>query len=446
MHILILAGGGGTRLWPLSRQDFPKQFLRFGDENTLLQKSVSRFLNAPSTETITIATNAQYAPLVEGQLKKIDPNHKAKILIEPARKNTAPAIAFALKYLQEKLGVKNDASVLVLPSDHLIEPQAVFSQYLERIEPLIQNQRLVLFGILPTKPETGYGYIQLGQKFDTNTYIVKRFVEKPDSALAQSYLSSGGYYWNAGMFAFSIAHFWQNLQQYAPDIASLLQGNIEDAELLFEKMPDISFDYAVLEKCQNILVCPLPVAWSDVGCWDSVYDVMSKDENQNVKYGNIVAIDTKNSLIIGGKRLISTIGLDDLLIVETEDATFISKRGESQKVKSMVQQLLKIGCKEGANHAIQRFPWGAIELLDANLEYCMQKIQIDALQHWEPSSISEGTLVLLSGSAHLKVDEQPVPMLIRKFISIAQNQKIHVANAAETTLELLFLSAAAANS
>lgn len=342
MHIVILAGGGGARLWPLSRESFPKQFLHFGDESSLLQKSVSRFLTSPFTETLSIATNAQYASLVRQQLEKIDPGQKVQIIIEPARKNTAPAIAFALKYLQEKLNVQDRASILILPSDHLIEPQAVFSYYLEQIEPLATKNRLILFGIHPTKPETGYGYIQIGEKFDRFTYRAKRFIEKPDYALAESYLNMGDTFWNSGMCVFSIAHFWQHLNRHAPKISALLQGSIEEAAARFHEMPDISFDYAVLEKCDDILVCPLPVTWSDVGCWDSVYDVMTKDENQNVKIGNIIDIDTKNSLIIGGKRCISTIGLEDVLIVDTDDALFICKKGESQKVKRIVQSMTSI--------------------------------------------------------------------------------------------------------
>lgn len=383
MHLLILAGGGGTRLWPLSRQDFPKQFLHFGDKLSLLQKSVSRFLDAPFTETISIATNIQYEPLVRQQIEKLETKQKINLIVEPCRKNTTAAIAFSIKYLQEKLGILENDPVLILPSDHLIEPQSLFSCYLEQIEPLVRKGELILFGIRPTTPETGYGYIQIGKYSTLSTHQVKRFVEKPDRALAEKYLASGDYYWNTGIFALSPHLFWGKLAQHAPEINHLMQGTFEEATSRFNELPDISFDYAILEKTKNALVCPLPVSWSDVGCWDSVYDAMIKDKNQNVKFGNVLEVDTKNSLIFGGKRLISTIGLENLLIIETDDVTFISKRGESQKVKNIVNELIKIGKKEGAHHPTQRFSGGETRLLDEGKEYSIQKIQIDGGHTWE---------------------------------------------------------------
>lgn len=432
MHILILAGGSGTRLWPLSRQDFPKQFLHFGDQQSLLQKSVGRFLHSPLAETVSISTNAQCAPLVKQQLEKIDPDHQVHIIVEPARRNTAPAIAYAIKYLTENLGVEKDAPVLVIPSDHLIEPQSIFSHYLEEIKPLLQKDRLVLFGIRPTRPETGYGYIQIGEKYNLLTHEVKRFVEKPDRKLAEIYLASGDYYWNSGMFGFSIRLFWQQIALHAPEIARLMKG------ASFEQMPDISFDFAVLEKCQNILVCPLPVSWSDVGSWDSVYDVMAKDQNQNVKFGNVVDIETKNSLIIGGKRLISTIGLEDLIIIETDDATFISKKGESQKVKNIVQELIKIGRKEGSTHTTQRFSWGTIHTLDETQQYTLQKVTIDPGQSWEFKPPRPGRLIPLERTFLIEINGQSLDLF--DSYTIQTEQSLKISNPFDTPLNLIYLN------
>lgn len=339
MKAIILAGGGGARLWPLSRRDFPKQFLYFEDHESLLQKTVRRCLESPLIEEIIISINKEHELLVRQQLCKI--GSKLHIVVEPERKNTAPAIALAVKYIEEKIG--RAEPILVLPSDHLIEPQSVFNSHLEHLSEVVKFGKIALFGIAPTKPETGYGYIQIGEKFGLNSYKVKRFVEKPDVKKAEEFIASGNYYWNAGIFAFSIETFWKEMRAHAPKVASLEKGSFEENVKQFYMLNEISIDYAVIEKSLETVVCPLPVAWSDVGSWDSVYESMQKDENKNVKRGNVHDIDTKRSLILGKKKLIATIGLEDMLIVESDDAIFISKKGESQRVKELVQELIRTG-------------------------------------------------------------------------------------------------------
>jgi mannose-1-phosphate guanylyltransferase/mannose-6-phosphate isomerase len=341
MRTVILAGGGGTRLWPLSRKNFPKQFLSFEGKGSLLQKTTARFL--PHSKTLLVSTNTQYQPLVQQQLAAIDPGHKAQIVVEPCSKNTAGAILLAVRFLLEREGASMEDPVLILPSDHLIEPESVFLQCIQSSLEVAKKGYLLLFGIRPTKPETGFGYIQLGQPLDRHVHTVLSFVEKPDALRALHFLESKQFYWNAGIFAFTPKTFLEELSLHSPGLKEAAQLSYEQLLKIYPDLPSISIDYALMEKSKRIGVCPLPVEWSDVGSWDSVYEVMPKDAEQNVKQGEVLAIDTKNSLILGGKKLICTIGLEDLLIVETPTALFISKKGESQKVKELVQELAQRG-------------------------------------------------------------------------------------------------------
>lgn len=327
MQIVILAGGGGTRLWPLSKKGFPKQFMQFGDGKSLLQKTVIRFLEAPFVESILISTNALYGPLVEAQIAKIDFKKKCKILIEPASKNTAPAICLAVKEIGK------NCPILISPADHFLEPATSFYTAIEKVIPLLSRHKIVTFGIKPIRPETGYGYIKLGKKTKDGLYEVSAFVEKPPVEKAMLFLQSQKYLWNSGMFAFTAETFWKEMEIHAAEIANGLSN--------FSSLPNISIDYALMEKTKNIEVLPIDISWSDIGSWDRVYDLLKKDENQNVTSGNVIALDTKNSLILGGKKLISTIGLEDILIVETEDALFIAKKGHSEKVRRIIEKMEK---------------------------------------------------------------------------------------------------------
>jgi mannose-1-phosphate guanylyltransferase/mannose-6-phosphate isomerase len=329
MHVVILAGGLGSRLWPLSRGDFPKQFLQLGGADSLLKQTVNRISKHPEIQTIVVSTNNEIESLVREDLAGFD----VEILVEPYRRSTAPAVALAIRYLEEICGIGLDEPILVLPSDHFIHPECVFLDYLTPCLARCREGEILTFGIQPTKPETGYGYVRTAEKLDSFCYRVDAFVEKPPLARAQQYLKDPHYYWNTGMIAFTAAIFWSELEMHCPQIACLKRLVLDEILVLFQSLEAISIDCAVLEKSKRVVVCPLPIFWTDIGCWEAVHEILDKDQNLNVKIGNVVALDTKNCLIIGGKRVISTIGLEDLVIVDTDDAILISRKSDSQRVK-----------------------------------------------------------------------------------------------------------------
>ena len=350
MKIVILAGGSGTRLWPVSRESFPKQFLKLEGHDSLLQKTIKRFLPC-DLENFLIVTNRDILFLVKNQVAEIDPKLVNQIIVEPEKKNTAPAIALALQQLDK------EEIVLVCSSDHWIEPKDRFLEAVHLAEKEARLGKLVIFGVQPSKPETGYGYIEMN-----NGQFVS-FTEKPPAALAQKYFLAGNYLWNSGIFAFSVQTFWDEASQHCPALNQQ-----------FEEMPEISIDYAIMEKSKNISVIPLHVAWSDIGSWDTVFDVMEKDEAENVKIGNVVTLDTQNSLIMGGKRLIVAVGLEDALVVETADALYLGKRSESQKVRGVVETLKRLGKNETKQHLKVDRPWGHYMVLEEGPRYKVKRI------------------------------------------------------------------------
>lgn len=439
MKIIVLAGGGGTRLWPLSRQDFPKQFLHFGKQHSLLQQTAKRFLGVSFIEGVMVATNHQYSSLVQMQLKKIDPTQKIDVLIEPIRRNTAPAIALAVRYLQDTQEIGDDCPILVMPSDHIIEPEETFLQVLQQSKKQMKD-RIVLFGIKPTCPETGYGYIQRGPSQNKRFYEVQRFVEKPNRDLALRYLEDENYFWNAGIFGFSPRVFWEEMKRYAPIIFDGMLDDFQTCVKNYSQLPDISLDYALLEKTKKASLCPMEIHWSDIGSWDSFYEATEKDQNQNVKVGNVHEINTKNSLIIGGKKLISTIGLEDVLIVDTDDAMFVTKKGESQKVKELVQELIKTGHREALKSSTEQMSWGIVKPLYNAEKYKVELVQIYPHQTFKyVGRYCIENWTLLSDEIEIRNGESTQRMISSQTFRIEQSHDLIIQNPLAKTVEALLI-------
>jgi mannose-1-phosphate guanylyltransferase/mannose-6-phosphate isomerase len=438
MKIIILAGGSGTRLWPYSRNCFPKQFLHFGDERSLLQKSIERFKGYCPLSDLLIVTNQAYFHLVKAQAREISPELEKQILVEPERRSTAPAIALAIAYLQKEKGLSSDDSVLVCYSDNLISPAEKLLEAVAKGERFVLKGYHVIFGVRPHIPETGYGYIKTGRNLAEGTYEVEQFVEKPHLEAAKKYLLDGHYLWNAGVFLFHVGTFFDEMQQCSPVIFEKMQ-NYDQCLAQFAELPDISIDYALMEKSKNIVIMTLEATWSDVGSWDSVYELLDKDENQNVKIGNILDIDTQNCLIMGDKRLISTIGLSDLLVIETEDALFIGKKGESQRVKNLVEELKKRNAKEPFENLTSHRPWGKFTVLEEGNRYKIKRIVVDPGQrlslqmHYHRSE----HWVVVKGTAKVTIGEKELLVHENESVFVPKSEVHRLENPGKIALELI---------
>lgn len=379
MKAIILAGGSGTRLWPLSRMSYPKQFLRLNGNKSLLQQTVERTNKVIPPKNIVVVTSNDYKFHVKADLKLLPHIH---IIPEPEIKNTAPAMALGIRYCLDKLGCNKDEVVFVSPSDHIIKPADKFPIYLRQAEEIAKEGYIVTFGIKPSRIETGYGYIKVSDRprvmgDGIEACRVEEFKEKPDTETAKKYVQEGNYYWNSGMFLFSIGTIIEEFEKLPSEIKEMFSLSFDEMLAEFSRMPDISIDHAIAEKSERIVTLPLEIYWQDIGSWDSLYDILDKDKDGNVKNGNIVSIETKRTMMIGNKRLISTIGLEDSVIIETDDAVLVAKKGETQKVREIVNKLKWDRRKEGLEHAINYRPWGSYTVLEDGPKYKIKKIQVN---------------------------------------------------------------------
>lgn len=364
MYTIILAGGSGTRLFPLSRTTYPKQFIPLLGHESLFQKSVKRALLNSKPEEIYIVTNGGHRYLVENQLSQI--GIECNILLEPCGKNTLPAITYAVSEIQKR---EQTTTILVLPSDQLVEDDENYKTAVHTAEGLAK-EHLVAFGIIPTSPHTGYGYILPGEPLKKG-YKIEKFVEKPDMQTAEKYLREG-YLWNSGMYCFSADIFIDELHTYAPEIAEAFTLPIAEA---YEKTPRISIDYGLMEKTKKPAVIPLKSKWSDVGSFDALYAVQEKDGQRNVVKGEYLTPDGQDNIIISD-RLVATIGLSDIAVIDNPDVLLICPKNQSQRVSEITTLLKETGDKRADLHTTVHRPWGQYTILLKGTSYLIKRLII----------------------------------------------------------------------
>jgi mannose-1-phosphate guanylyltransferase/mannose-6-phosphate isomerase len=444
---VILSGGSGSRLWPMSRRLLPKQFLPLVSERSLLQDTVMRLQGVQSAHAPIVVSNSEHRFLVAEQLREIEVKPDVQVL-EPVGRNTAPAVAVAALHAQSR---QPDACLFVLPSDQLIQDVPTFHAAIATALPLAVGGSLVTFGITPRGPVTGYGYIERGEPIlgSNGSFRVSRFVEKPDQETARRYVSSGRFFWNSGMFVFQARRYLEELQRFRPDVATAAtaawEAGTRDLDFLrldsaaFKACPADSVDYAVMERTSAAVMVQADIGWSDVGSWAALWETGKKDEKGNVAHGDVDLLDAKGCYVRAESRLVSVLGAMDLVIVETDDAVLVADMARSQEVKEVVDMLDRKARTEHVSHSRVYRPWGYYEGIDAGDRFQVKRIMVkpgEALslqmhhhraEHW----------VVVSGTARVTRGEETKLLSENESTYIPIGTKHRLENPGKTALFLI---------
>ncbi|MHA2797724.1 mannose-1-phosphate guanylyltransferase/mannose-6-phosphate isomerase [Vibrio harveyi] len=412
---IIMAGGTGSRLWPLSRELYPKQFLTLSGNTTMLQQTFSRLSNIDHTPPMVIC-NEEHRFIAAEQIRQGGFEHSG-IILEPIGRNTAPAIALAAF---QALKEKKDPILLVLAADHIVENVSEFSKVVEQATALAECEKLVTFGVVPSSPEVGYGYIKRGNDlgFEQPSYKVDSFVEKPTLSIAREYIDSGEFYWNSGIFMFKASTYINELKKFSPEIYRLCKEASDDAlvdldfirvdKAKFEACPSDSIDYALMEHTSNAVVVPFNADWCDVGSWSALWDICKKDKNDNVIKGDVISVNSEKNFVQGDSRLIATVGVENLIIIDTKDAILVADKSNVQDVKSIVEVLKSEGRTEHLAHREVYRPWGKYDSIDFGVRDHVKRITVNPgeklsiqmhhhrAEHW----------IVVSGTARVTNDDK----------------------------------------
>lgn len=440
---VILSGGSGSRLWPLSRKQFPKQFLALTGEHTLFQQTLERLVFEGMDAPIVVC-NKDHRFIVNEQLsaRKLDCQ---RILMEPFGRNTAPAVALTAMMLVNE---GRDDLMLVLPADHVIDDQKALQRALALATVAAERGEMVLFGVPATRPETGYGYIKTRRE-GQGSYPVERFVEKPDLPTAEQYLAEGDYYWNSGMFVFRAQVFLSELERCSPEVLSAAQNAYDRASTdldfiridrdAFAEAPDISIDYAVMEKSREVVCVPLDAGWSDVGCWQSFWELSEKDDNGNSFVGDAIDVGSHDTLVFTQDKLVATIGVNNLMIINTPDAVLVADKSQAQQVKKVITQIEQQNRTEHLQHREVYRPWGCYDSVDEGTRYQVKRIRVKPgaslslqmhyhrAEHW----------VVVKGTAKVELDDQTVLLSENESTYIPIGTRHRLSNPGKIPLEII---------
>ena len=441
---VIPSGGSGTRLWPLSRKEYPKQYLPLAGDNTMLQETILRLSGLDNLADPIIICNADHRFLVAEQCQQIDITNPT-ILLEPIGRNTAPAIAAAA---MQSLKEKDNSVLLVLSADHVIQDVEAFHYAINIASKQAQDGKLVTFGIVPTDSNTGYGYIKSSKENIEGSYKVEEFIEKPDLETARSYLEQGNYLWNSGMFMLQADVLIDELSEQSPNIVASVIDAVSNAEKdldfirldkqTFESSPSDSIDYALMEKSDNVVVVPLDAQWNDIGSWSVLYDIGTKDTNGNVIKGDVIVQDTTNTYINANHHMVAIIGVDNLIVVDTPDATFIAAQDKAQEVKSIVEVMQSNGRNEGTTHRKVYRPWGWYDSIEVGKHFQVKRLHVDPgaklslqmhhkrAEHWV---VVSGTATAINGEDVLTLtegDSTYIPIATKHSLENKTNEQLEI--------------------